>query len=170
MRKIMKMVQIMMVACLVVGMSFGDVWQDLAKYKYGEGNAAGDAEQLLQKTPIDQHAAIEDSLIAVVSAKDATQDGKAFACRMLQQIGTEKCISGVAGLLKDEVLSHYARLVLERMKNPKADVALLAALDSAPDAVKPGIIGSLGARRETNAVESLAKLAKHSDTSVVRAA
>ena len=170
MSKIKKMIQIMMTACLAAGMSFGDVWQDLAKYKYGEGTAAGNAEQLLQKTPVDQHAAIEDSLIAVVSAKDATQDGKAFACRMLQQIGTEKCIPAVAGLLKDELLSHYACLVLERMKSPKADAALLAALESAPDAVKPGIMGSLGVRRDANAVEPLAKLASNSDASVARAA
>lgn len=165
-----KCLGLMMTVCLVVGMSFGDVWQDLAKYKYGEGNTADDAEQLLQKTPVIQHAAIEDSLIAVVSAKDATQDGKACACRMLQQIGTEKCIPAVSGLLKDELLSHYALLVLERMKSPKADAAMLATLDSAPDKAKPGIMGSLGVRRDANAVETLAKLASNSDLSVARAA
>lgn len=161
---------LMMTLCLVAGMSFGDVWQDLAKYTYGEGNVAEEAEQLLQKTPVAQHAAIEASLIAVVSEKDATQDGKAFACRMLQQIGTEKCIPAVAGLLNDAVLSHYARLVLERMKSQKADEALLAALESAPDTVKPGIMGSLGERRDANAVEPLAKLAKHSDPALATAA
>ncbi|MEI6645518.1 MAG: HEAT repeat domain-containing protein [bacterium] len=167
---IKKIAMEMVTVCLVAGMSFGDVWQDLAKYKYGDGNAADDAEQLLQKTPVNQHGSIEDSLIAVVSAKDATQDGKAFACRMLQQIGTEKCIPAVAGLLKDDMLSHYARLVLERMKSPKADAALLAALDSAPDKVKPGIIGSLGARQDINAVKPLAKLAAHSDPAVAAGA
>ena len=170
MSKITRIATIMMAVCLAAGMSFGDVWQDLAKYKYGEGNTAGDAEQLLQKTPVTQHGVIEDSLIAVVLAKDATQDGKACACRMLQQIGTEKCIPAVAGLLNDEVLSHYARLVLERMGSPKGDAALLAALDSAPDAVKPGILGSLGVRRDVNAVKPLAKLAVHSDPAMASAA
>ena len=87
-----KYTAIVMLACLAAGMAFGDVWQDLAKYKYGEGNAADEADKLLEKTPVAQHGTIEDALIVVVSDKNATQDGKAFACRMLQQIGTEKCI------------------------------------------------------------------------------
>jgi HEAT repeat protein len=165
-----KMATILTVVCLAAGMSLGDVWQDLAKYKYGEGNAADEAQKLLQKTPVAQHGAIQDSLIAIVSAKDATQDGKACACRMLQQIGTEKCISAVAGLLNDETLSHYARLVLERMGSPKADGAMRAALDKAPDKVKIGIIGSLGERRDLNAVNPIAKLVVHSDPAVASAA
>jgi len=165
-----KMATIMTAVCLAAGISYGDVWQDLAKYKYGEGNAADAAEQLLQKTPVARHGEIEDSLIAVVSSKEATQDGKACACRMLQQVGTGKCIPAVAGLLKDEVLSQYARLVLERMGSVESDSALLAALDGAPDAVKPGIMGSLGARRVVNAVKPLAKLAGHSDPAVAAAA
>lgn len=167
---IKKMIQIMMAVCLAAGMSLGDIWQDLAKYKYGEGNTADEAEQLLQKKPVSQHGAIEDVLIAVVSAKDATQDGKACACRMLQQIGTEKCIPAVVGLLKDEALSHYARLVLERIESVKSDAALLAALDGAPDVVKPGIMGSLGVRRDVNAVKPLAKLAVHTNPAVAAAA
>ena len=155
---------------LAARMSLGDVWQDLAKYQYGEGNAADEAEQLLQKTPVAQHGAIEDALIKVVSARETTPDGKACACRMLQQIGTEKCIPAVAGLLADEVLSHYARLVLERMGSPQADEALRTALDSAPDKVKIGILGSLGARRAVNAVKQITKLATHSDPAVAAAA
>jgi HEAT repeat protein len=166
----MKKCLMMMAVCFAAGVSCGDVWQDLAKYTYGQGNAAGDAEQLLQKTPVNQHGAIEDSLIAVVSAKDATQDGKAIACRMLQQIGTEKCITAVASLLKDEVLSDYARLVLERIKSPTADAAMVAALESAPDKAKVGMMGSLGVRRDANAVEVIAKLVAHSDPAVAGAA
>jgi len=166
----MKKCLMMMTVCFAAGISCGDVWQDLAKYTYGQGTAAGDAEQLLQKTPVAQHGAIEDSLIAVVSAKDATQDGKTFACRMLQQIGTEKCLPAVASLLKDEVLSDYARLVLERIKSPTADAAMLSALESAPDKAKVGIMGSLGVRRDANAVEGVAKLVAHSDPAVAGAA
>lgn len=168
--KINKMIQIMMAVCLVAGISFGDVWQDLAKYKYGEGNAADEADQLLQKTPLGQHGTIEEALIGVVSAKDATQDGKAFACRLLQQVGTDKCIPAVEVLLTDEVLSHYARLVLERIGSVKGDAALLAALASAPDAVKPGLMGSLGMRRNANAVKPLATLALNTNPAVAGAA
>jgi HEAT repeat protein len=68
------------------------------------------------------------------------------------------------------VLSHYARLVLERIGSVKSDAALLAALESAPDAVKPGIMGSLGVRRDANAVKPLGKLAVNSDPAVAAAA
>ena len=165
-----KFALIMTVVCLAARASFGDVWQDLAKYKYGAGNTGDEAEKLLQKTPVAQHGAIEDSLIAVVSSPEATQDGKACACRMLQQIGTEKCIPAVAGLLKDEVLSHYARLVFERMGNPKADAAMRAALDTAPDTLKVGLMGSLGARRDDKAVKQIQKLAVNGDPAVASAA
>lgn len=165
-----KFATILTVFCLAARVAFGDVWQDLAKYKYGGENTADKAEQLLQQTPLAQHGAIEGSLIAVVAAKDATQDGKACACRMLQQIGTEKCIPAVTGLLNDEVLSHYARLVLERMGTPKADEAMRTALDGAPDKVKIGIIGSLGERRDVKAVKPLVKLTVHNDPTVAAAA
>lgn len=147
-----KIATVVTLACLAAGISFGDVWQDLAKYKYGNGNAVNEAEQFLHKTPVSQHGAIEDSLIAVVTAKDATPDDKEFTCRMLQQIGTAKCISAVAGLLHDEILSDYARLVLERMIDPKAAEAMRAAVGGASDKVKIGIIGSLGVRRDIKAL------------------
>lgn len=165
-----KIATIVTLVCLTAGISFGDVWQDLAKYKYGEGNAVNEAEQLLQKTPVAQHGAIEDSLIAVVASKDATPDGKQFACRLLQQIGTAKCIPALAGLLQDEVLSHYARLVLERMADPKADEAMRVALGSASDKVKIGLIGSLGVRRDEKAVKQMVGLATHGDPDVAAAA
>jgi HEAT repeat protein len=165
-----KLLATVMIVCLFAEVSLGDVWQDLAKYQYGDGQAADEADKVLQQTPVAQHAAIEDSLIAVVAAKDATPDGKALACRMLQQIGTEKCIPSVAGLLTDDVLSHYARLVLERMANANADAAMRAALDSAPDQVKIGIAGSLGVRRDDKAVSKLAKLAGHGDPALAAAA
>lgn len=167
---IKKMILIMTAVCLAVGLSLGDVWQDLSKYKYGEGNTVDETEKLLTETPVAQHAAIEDSLIAVVSSKDATEDGKACACRMLQQIGTEKCIPAVAALLTDEVLSHYARLVLQRMGNPKADEAMRAALDSAPDNVKIGIMGSLAERRDDTAVKQVAKFMACTNPAVASAA
>jgi len=168
---IKKIAAIILVGCLAAQMSLGDVFQDLAKYKYGdEKNTADEADKLLQSTPVDQHGAIETALIAVVAADNATQDGKEFACRMLQQIGTEKCIPAVAGLLTHEVLSHNARLVLQRMENIKADEAMIAALDKAPDKARIGIMGSLGERHCVKAVEKVAKLADSADPAVALAA
>lgn len=157
--------------CLATLGARGDVWQDLAAYQYGGTNDAGaKANQLLQETPVAQHGAIEDALIKIVASAGATPDGKAFACRMLQQVATEKAIPAAAGLLTDEVLSLYARLVLERLAVPKADAALRAALDKAPDKAKVGIIGSLGERRDALAVKPLDELSRHADPAVAAAA
>jgi HEAT repeat protein len=150
--------------------SFGDEWQDLAKYTAGNSKAAQVAETLLQKTPVEQHGAIETALIALVANKDATQDGKAEACRMLQQIGTEKCIPAVAGLLQDAILSDYARLVLQRLASEQADEAMRSALGRAPDQAKIGILGSLGERQDRKAVKDIAPLATHSDVALAAAA
>jgi len=162
----------MLVACiLMTQVSFGDVWQDIAGYEYGDDpNPCQQAELLLQETPVDQYAPIEQKLIVVAASKDATPAGKAFACRSLQQIGSEKCIPAMSGLLGDEILSHYARLVLERLPCAAADKAMRDALDKAPDKAKVGILGSLAARRDVRTVKAAAELANSDNPAVARAA
>jgi HEAT repeat protein len=167
----MRFMAVLMALFVCVRTGSADVFEDLAKYEYGsDPNVAEQAEKLLQDTPVAEHGAIENKLIAVVASKDATSAGKQFACRMLQQIGTEKCIPAVASVLNDEVLSHYARLVLERMPtSAKAGTALRAALMAAPDKVKGGIAGSLAERGDRQAVAALAKLAASKDAAVAKA-
>jgi len=162
----------MLVAFVLVGqVSFGDVWEDIARYSYGDDpNPCAQVESILQETPPARYGPIEQKLIAVVASKDATQAGKAFACRFLQQVGTEKCIAAVSGLLDDEVLSDYARLVLERLRCAAADKAMRQALVSAPDKAKVGILGSLGERRDAKAVKAVAGLANSADRAVAAAA
>ena len=118
-----KRTAIAMIACgLAAGVLLADVWDDLARYEYGDESKAGEAvEKLLQETAPSEYAGLEAKLMGVVASKEATQAGKAIACRMLQQVGTKKCIPAVSGLLADKVLSHYARLVLERLKCDEAD-------------------------------------------------
>jgi len=157
--------------CLMTSMAVGDVWRDLAKYEYGDASdAANKAHLLLQDTPVKEHAKIEDILIGIVTSKDSTQAGKSFACRSLQQIGTEKCIPAVSALLCDKVLSHYARLPLEMIDSPKASAALLAALPKASDKLKGGIAMSLGARKEKSAIKALAPLIGNKEPGTAAAA
>jgi len=149
----------------------GDVWDDLAAYEYGdEPNAGRAVEKRLQETPVGEYGRLEKGLLRVVASRDATQTGKAIACRMLQQVGTEACIPAVSKLLGDEILSHYARLVLERLKSAKADAAMREALGRAPAKVKVGLLGSLGERRDAEAVPMAAELARSGETDVAAAA
>ncbi len=167
-----KRIAVMLVACiLVTQVSFGDVWEDIAGYQYGdEPNPCEQAEMLLQETPINEYDQVEEKLIAVVASKDATQAGKAVVCRFLQQVGTERCIPAVSGLLYDEILSDYARLVLERLKCEEADKAMREALEKTPDKVKIVILGSLGERRDEKAVKSAGKLVHSSNSALAKAA
>ena len=148
-----------------------DVFSDLASYKYGdETQAAEKLAELVKQTAPDKYAPIEAKLISILESKDATQDGKAFACRTLQQVGTGKAIPALAKLLDDEILSHYARLALERMKCPCSVAAMRNALATAPDCVKPGLMGSLAVRKDAEAVGAIAKLLASSDKAVTAGA
>jgi len=149
----------------------GDVWEDLAGYEYGDEPNAGKAvETLLQETPVKEYGRLEKGLIRVVADADATQTGKAIACRMLQQVGTEACIPAVSKLLGHKILSHYACLVLERLKCEKADTAMREALEDAPDEVRIGLLGSLSERGDAETVPLAAKLARSEDPDLAEAA
>lgn len=156
------------VALAMTSLAWGDVWEDLAAYQYGkEPNPAKQIETLLQDGP---HGPVEGKLIEVIAADEATQTGKALACRYLQRVGSPRCVPALAGLLPDELLSDYARLVLERLACEPADQALRQALTTAPDTAKIGILGSLAERRDQQAVKLASKLATRANPSLARAA
>ncbi len=116
-----------------------------------------------------EQAATEDELIAVLRS-DAGWPEKQEACRMLRRIGTAASVPALAELLGDERLSHMARFALEPMACPEAGAALRDALATAPDGPRTGIIISLGARRDAEAVPLLAPLLKAENPEVAGAA
>ena len=169
----MKRIYAALALCALLARSAAaDAWDDLAVYRYNSpSNAAESAFGLLTATPADQRGPIEDGLISVITRNDATQDGKAFACRMLQQVGTEKAVKALEGLLTDLTLSHYACLTLERMvDSKKAGEALRNALKTAPDTARVGILGSIGVRRDAGAVKHVSALAESGNPAVAAAA
>ncbi len=93
------------------------------------------------------------------------------ACNTLGIWGTEKSIPALANLLtQEEPVSGAARLALERMPYPEAGQALVAALSTAPEANRAGIINSLGERREAVALKPLQPFAKDADAATRNAA
>ncbi|MBN2309513.1 MAG: HEAT repeat domain-containing protein [Candidatus Hydrogenedentes bacterium] len=111
----------------------------------------------------------EASLIAVI-AGDADWTAKQSACRALRQIGTAESVPALAALLPDEAMSHLARFALEPMDCPEAGQALRDALGATAGGPKVGVITSLGARRDVQAVPLLRPLVGDSDVDVARAA
>jgi HEAT repeat protein len=100
----------------------------------------------------------EGQLIAVLKYNK----GKVDACRGLALIGTKQSVPALAALLGDEELSHMARYALEPIKDPAVDVAFRDALGTLKGRPLIGVIGSVGVRRDAEAVRLLASiLAKH---------
>ena len=107
--------------------------------------------------------------IAVLKS-DATQKEKADACMRLAVFGGADAVAPLAALLPDEKLSHMARYALETIPDPSVDTALREALGKVQGRLLAGVIGSLGVRKDAQAVDSLSKLLSDADPVVAQAA
>lgn len=100
----------------------------------------------------------EDKLIAVLRSDDASHKDKVDACRGLALIGTKKSVAPLAALLGNEQLSHMARYALEPIPDPAVDVAFRDALGTLKGKPLVGVIGSVGVRRDAQAVQALQRI------------
>ena len=91
-------------------------------------------------------------------------------CRRLRIVGTGQSIEALAALLAAEDTSHIARYALERIPDEKAAKAMRDALPKVSKKLKPGIIGSLGVRRDKKSIKALSNLLSDSDIQVAKAA
>ena len=110
----------------------------------------------------------EAKLIAVLKS-DAGQKAKSDACRELARIGTKDSVPVLAAMLPDEKMNHMARYGLETIPDPLVDAALRDALATCKGRPLVGVIGSLGVRRDAQAVALLAKLLADADPLVADA-
>ncbi len=97
----------------------------------------------------------EGKLIAVLKSSAASRKDKSDACRQLAIIATKKAIPTLVDLLSDEELSHNARYALEPIPDPAVDEAFREALGRLKGLPLVGVIGSIGVRRDAQAVEPL---------------
>jgi len=112
---------------------------------------------------------LEARLLAVLPT-EASRAAKDFVGRKLAIIGTADSAPALAVLLQDKDLSHMARYALERIPAAEAGKALRDALARTSGAQKAGVIGSLGARRDTESVADLAALVNDSEVQIAAAA
>ncbi len=101
---------------------------------------------------------------------DAPQKDKMDACKELTRVGGAASVPVLAALLADEKLSHMARYALEHIPDPSADAALRNALGKLKGSLLAGVASSIGARRDSKAVEALTKLLKDTNPVVARTA
>lgn len=109
-------------------------------------------------------------LVTVLDNADAPVFDKAKACQRLAIIGDESAVPALASLLADEKLSAYARDALERIPGSASDVALRDALAQVNRELLIGVLGSVSARRDANAIDAVAKLLSSDDRPVAEAA
>jgi len=112
----------------------------------------------------------QDSDPIAVLKSDAGFKEKATACRELQRIGGKDAIPVLAPLLLDAEMTHMARYALEPMPYPEVGAALRDALGKTSGRTQIGIIASLEARKDTEAVPPLIALLADADEGVAQAA
>lgn len=112
---------------------------------------------------------LEKGLVDVL-AGGISRSAQDYGCRKLKLIGTAQSVDALAALLPAEKTSHIARLALERIPNEQALAALRDALPQVSSKLKPGIIGSLGKRRDKKSVKALSQALRDADPQVAQAA
>jgi len=113
--------------------------------------------------------ALEKSLVDALDS-GISRSAQDYVCRKLRVVGTGQSVKALAALLADEETSHIARYALERIPDEKAAKAMRDALPKVSSKLKPGIIGSLGVRRDKKSIKVISKLLGDSDIQVSKAA
>ena len=111
----------------------------------------------------------EPELIAILQSDGPAAD-KAMACKRLAIYGSEKCVTDVGKLLRDEQLSSWARITLEAIPGKESSQVLREAANSVKGRLLIGVLNSIGVRRDVDSVEVLAKHVTDSDAGVASAA
>lgn len=112
----------------------------------------------------------EKARLAAVLTTDAPYMQKLEACKRLAIIGDASSVAALAPLLADPQLSHAARIGLEAIPDPAAAEALRQGLTNVEGQLLVGVIHSIGARRDEQAVADLAKLLSRPDPQIASAA
>jgi len=113
--------------------------------------------------------ALEKSLLDLL-AGGISRSALDYVCRRLRVVGSARSVKALAALLPDEKTSHIARYALERIPDERAGAALREALAKVSGKLKPGIIGSLGTRRDKKSIAAISELCGDSDAFVAKAA
>jgi HEAT repeat protein len=128
-------------------------------------------DQAIIATHVDAAArkALEKRLVDALTG-GISRSALDYVCRRLRVVGTRQSIEALAALLLAEETSHIARYALERIPDEKAVEVMRDSLPKVSSKLKPGIIGSLGKRRDEKSIQAISKLLGDSDIQVAKAA
>ncbi len=117
----------------------------------------------------EQRKDLETKLAAVLSTS-ASRDAKDYCCRVLRVIGTAECVPALAALIDNKELSSSARYALQSIPAPEAGKALRDAVGKTSGELKIGVIGSIAARRDAEAIAAMATCLNDTDKAIASAA
>ncbi len=140
----------------------------------GDDTKARWAVTILNKFAI-SYAAESDRLMvaqAMIAALDKAEDDevKAFLIRQLQVVGREEAVLALAPYLTNERLNEPAVQALLAIGGPEANSALLAGLQTAPEARAVTMTQAMGRNKITGAVQTLKERAGAKDREIRLAA
>jgi HEAT repeat protein/type 1 glutamine amidotransferase len=165
-------------AALLGGAAAGEMTADEAfaqvkAFDYGKDlKALRLVERLVQKAVGDRAAQREmaQRLIAILSEPQAAEGARLFCCQQLAFVGSENDVPLLAKLLEDAKTEEMARYALQVIPGEASRAALRSALEKAQGEALIGVVNTLGACRDAQAVEALAKRLTHPDAKVAAAA
>jgi HEAT repeat protein len=144
----------------------------LREYRFSADRSALDAVAALVADAMGapaQRRAVADALVSVATS-DAAFDARQFACRQLLRVASDPHVPALVRLLHDDMMAHYALMVLDRIPGPAVGAALRAELPKLRGNALAGALDLLGERREPASVAVLADAAHGADPMTARAA
>jgi HEAT repeat protein len=155
----MKFIGILALAAAAYAADISATLEQVATYEYGKEPASvRQLEFIVTKAGGTPEAASLEKQIVGAFASTKTLAGKDALCRALAVIGTSTSVPTLAPMLTDAETAEMARYALEQIPGTAASEALRAALPKAPTASKPGIVVSLGRRKDTASVAAIKPL------------
>ncbi len=112
----------------------------------------------------------EERLLAILSSKQSSPAAKQFTANQLYRLCDEDTVPALRDLLLRRDTSDLARKGLELIAHPKAEAALLDAIDRSSGSMLLGIIESLGNKADPAAARVLSRTAKGGNAEVCLAA
>ena len=133
-----------------------DQWKEVMNMEWGsDRTAASSLQTLIMDADPDQYPGLEKKLIALAGDPKCSALGVDFACRMLRLVGTAASVPALSKLLADEKTADPARYALQLIPGAEVDSALREALGTLKGKAKAGLIGTISARGDKEALAAI---------------
>jgi HEAT repeat protein len=144
---------------------------ELQSYQYGDSRAPlSEIEALVTQTTNVAHKKEMAQRLAVLLELDTSFAAKQFICQQLRVIGSEEQLPVLRNLLMEEETTDIAIFALATIQSPKVDEMLRNSLPDLNSNSRPGVINTLGERRDDKSVQVLAPFLSENSRPLAEAA